>query len=79
MYSCDQEGTVLLQALLVAEHGEPLPVLMTACPEHVNAVAHWLEVHGDGDPIERWATSTFFEHAQLWEDSGIDWHVLQTA
>lgn len=78
-YTCDNEGTVLLSTIIVGDDGGPVPVLITACPEHVNAVAHWLEAQGIGDGVDRWATRTFFEHADVFEQSGLDWHVLRSA
>jgi hypothetical protein len=77
--SCDRASTVLLSTIIVGEDGGPVPVLITACAEHVNAVAHWLEVQGIGDGVDRWSINTFFEHARIFEESGLDWHVLRSA
>lgn len=73
--TCPREGTLTLWGVIEKADGSPLPVLVTACDRHVGPVQHYLETLGP-DPIERWATSTFFEHAQSFRDSGLDWHRL---
>lgn len=74
---CLREGSSLLTGVIPDALGLPLPVILTACPEHISAVEHWLKAQGLGDDIERWATATFFEFADVFEESGIDWHVLR--
>lgn len=78
-YNCANEGTVLLSTIIADEHGLPMPVLITVCPQHVRATEHWLKTQGIGDPVDRWAVSTFFEHASIFESAGVDWHVLKSA
>ncbi len=73
--ACPNEGTLIFVGVMAKEDGSPMPFLCTSCPEHATAVGHWLQEHSP-DPVDRWATRTFFEHAQIFEDSGLDWHRL---
>lgn len=75
--SCPNEGSVLLTTLIVGEDGGPRPVLLTVCPQHVRPAVHWLESQGIGDQIDRWATRTFFEHAEIVERSGVQFERLE--
>lgn len=73
---CPSEGTVTLWGIIEHDDGSPMPVLVTVCPKHASPVQHWLKTLGRGDPIERWATSTFFEHEEQARASGLDWFRL---
>lgn len=73
---CPAEGTFTLWGVIEKEDGSPMAVLATVCPKHVGAAQHWLESLTQGDPIERWATTTFFEHEEVARSSGLEWNRL---
>ncbi len=78
--SCANDGSILLFALIEDDNGGPMPVMVTVCPSHVRGARLYLEHLGQGDDIETYATSTFAEHFDLVERSGLTtWRLMATA
>jgi hypothetical protein len=77
--SCANDGSITLLALIENDAGGPMPVIVTVCPEHVRGARVYLEHLGQGDEIESYATSTFAEHFDLVESSGLNpWRLMAT-
>lgn len=74
--SCPQEGSLALTGLILGAHGEPLPVLVTVCPNHVRGARLWIQAHGVGDEVETWATRSLAEQWGTVVESGLDFHRL---
>jgi hypothetical protein len=74
--SCSNEGSIALTTVIMADDGGPMPVIVTACPEHVRGARLYVERLGIGDPVETWATRSLAEQWGTVVESGLDFHRL---